>query len=155
MDKKHRKDRADAKVRACSREPRFDARVTWRDVPSYEGRYQISNYGRLRSLDRFVEHPPCSKSLSGHCRFQPGKVIAGSVDRDGYRQYILYPETKRYFAHTLVLLAFIGPKPQKLEVRHLDGNPKNNFVRNLKYGTTKENAQDRELHGRGRRSHGR
>lgn len=50
--------------------------------------------------------------------------------------------------HSLVLLAFEGPRPaDKPHIRHLDGNPANNTVGNLKYGTALENAQDRDRHG--------
>jgi len=49
-----------------------------------------------------------------------------------------------WFVHRLVLLAFIGPSD--LQVRHLDGNPTNNNLSNLLYGTAKENAEDREFH---------
>ena len=52
--------------------------------------------------------------------------------------------------HLVILDAFMGPRPEGHETRHLDGNPQNNMLDNLCYGTAKENAQDRILHGRQR-----
>ena len=49
--------------------------------------------------------------------------------------------------HILLTDAHIGPRPGGMETRHLDGNPMNNHISNLRYGTRKENAQDRIRHG--------
>jgi len=54
---------------------------------------------------------------------------------------------KTYLVHRLVAAAFIGPCPDGLQVRHLDGNPSNNNVINLAYSTAKENNADMDLHG--------
>lgn len=54
---------------------------------------------------------------------------------------------RRYFVHRLVIEKFKGPKPSPMhQVRHLDGNKLNNHINNLKWGTAKENAEDRDLH---------
>jgi hypothetical protein len=50
--------------------------------------------------------------------------------------------------HTLVALAFIGPRPPGKQVRHLDGDCTNNYWKNLKYGTPQKNMDDRTKHGR-------
>lgn len=55
---------------------------------------------------------------------------------------------KRIKIHILVMELFVGPRPKGLEVRHLDGNPENNHVRNLKYGSSSENKLDQVRHGR-------
>jgi hypothetical protein len=52
-----------------------------------------------------------------------------------------------WFVHQLVAAAFLGPRPDGLEVRHLDGDPLNNAVSNLAYGTRLENIQDKKRHG--------
>lgn len=57
-------------------------------------------------------------------------------------------ERRKFYVHRLVLLAFVGPCPEGLETRHLDGNPANNRLENLRYGTPAENGQDRVRHGR-------
>lgn len=49
--------------------------------------------------------------------------------------------------HVMLLDAFVGPRPEQMEIRHLDGNPKNNNLKNLAYGTVEQNANDRILHG--------
>ncbi len=51
------------------------------------------------------------------------------------------------YVHRLVLEAFVGPCPEGMECRHLDGNPRNNRVENLRWGTHRENRQDMERHG--------
>lgn len=50
--------------------------------------------------------------------------------------------------HQLLLEVFVGPCPEGMQCRHLDGNPENNELKNLKWGTAKENAQDRVNHGK-------
>jgi hypothetical protein len=52
-----------------------------------------------------------------------------------------------YLIHRLVLLAFVGQAPKGLECRHLDGNPKNNRLENLCWGSSQEQADDRKRHG--------
>lgn len=69
------------------------------------------------------------------------KLLMPSTTRAGYKQV---SDTKKQGAvhiHTLVLLAWQGPKPDGMEVMHLDGNPANNRLENLKYGTHSENMQ--------------
>ena len=113
----------------------------WKAVPGYEGAYEVSDSGRVRSLDRVV--------TSGHTR--RGKILKGSINRNrgGYRLITLsWASTTRTFGvHQLVLWAFIGPTPPGLQVRHVDGDVTNNTLRNLEYGTVSENAYDRVRHG--------
>lgn len=59
-----------------------------------------------------------------------------------------FQKSKTIKIHTLVLLAYVGPRPEGFVCRHLDGNPRNNHISNLKWGTYKENAADRTLHDR-------
>lgn len=118
----------------------------WKPISGYEGLYEISNYGNVRSLDCY------RTNKLGHVRFVKGKPISGYIDQDGYRRVLLYPlsdnwkNRKKYFVHQLVLENFVGPRTGKIS-RHLDGNPSNNFYKNLKWGTTKENCLDRKRHG--------
>lgn len=53
-----------------------------------------------------------------------------------------------WFVHRLIAAVFLGSCPEGLQIRHLDGNPQNNKIKNLRYGTPKENAEDRHKHGR-------
>ena len=77
-----------------------------------------------------------------------------TLSRDGYP--MVYPSYRGYqvraFVHQLVLLAFVGPMPEGQLTRHLDGNPQNNVLSNLRYGTALENSQDAVRHGRKRRN---
>jgi len=61
--------------------------------------------------------------------------------------WVLTIRRRRYFVHRLVLLAFVGPCPAGMEARHLDGDPTNNRLPNLCWGTPKENKQDSQRHG--------
>lgn len=56
-------------------------------------------------------------------------------------------EHKSHYIHRLVLETFVGPCPTGMECRHLDGNPRNNVLDNLKWGTKKENSEDSRKHG--------
>lgn len=107
----------------------------WRPIPGYEGRYSVSNLGRVRNDRRG------GRILRG---FQPAgqprlmvTISSGSV----------HTRVKRY-VHQLVLEAFVGPRPAGMpHVRHLNGDALDNRLVNLKYGTVSENAQDAIQHG--------
>lgn len=109
----------------------------WKDIPGYEGKYQASNLGRVRSLDRRV---PCSH---GATRLMRGRILkpAGSK-RDPHLSVVLGHGATGSMVHQLVALAFLGPCPPGQEVRHLDGDPLNNRADNLAYGTRTENILD-------------
>jgi hypothetical protein len=81
--------------------------------------------------------------------FSFGGKFLKSKPINGYNQYGLSSGGKQYFrlAHRLVLEAFVGPCPEGMECRHLDGDTQNNHVSNLRWGTKKENYEDKRLHG--------
>lgn len=115
---------------------------TWLPVPGYEGLYEVSDHGQIRSLDR-----PSISNLSGMTR---GRILRGYVDRDGYRIVSLCDAQsvkRKARVHRAVLLAFVGPAPVGMITRHLNGNPGDNRLKNLAYGTHYENHQDRIRHG--------
>lgn len=70
----------------------------------------------------------------------PGGYLTATLYRDGKQH--------RRKVHCLVLEAFVGPRPAGQETRHLDGDPQNNCVSNLAWGTRAENLQDKREHGR-------
>lgn len=129
----------------------------WRDILGYEGSYQVSNLGRVRSLDRILQGPP---GVQGYPRSSMGRVLKlKTVLPNGYIAAVLScpgkGKTNVYVSH-LVAAAFIGPRPPGLEVAHKDGKKPNNRVDNLRYCTPAENAADRAKHGtqvRGARCH--
>jgi hypothetical protein len=79
-----------------------------------------------------------------------GGFLKMPPDNNGYPLVTLHRDGKQYptRVHVLVMLAFQGPCPEGLEVRHLDGNPANSGLRNLRYGTGSENTLDTIAHGR-------
>ena len=118
----------------------------WLPVPYYEREYDVSNFGRVRSVVRVVE------DKNGITRFLPGKELRIKRNSSGYPCVHLYRSGEAkgtYFAvHTLVLSAFVGLRPEGMECLHRDGDPENSYVGNLHWDTRKENAQDTLRHGR-------
>lgn len=119
----------------------------WTSIPAYEGFYEVSNFGNIRSLTRFVpygRHQGMTYTGKDIKQFLSNNYLSVKLSRAGI--------TKTVYTHELVLLAFEGNRPDmdvRCEIRHLDGNKLNNAITNLKYGTTKENAADRKLHSQG------
>lgn len=112
----------------------------WKDIPGWEDRYQVSSGGKVRSKDM----------RAGHAR-RKGRELALVVKSGRYLCVTLTCSSgarKQCFVHDLVLLAFEGPKPPGLMVRHLDGNNRNNARTNLAYGTHAENMEDKAKHGK-------
>jgi len=110
-------------------------------VKGFNKFYCISDNGRVWS--RYIRGSDNSKRKGKWRRL---KFIKQS---SGHLMVGLYLDGKQYrrFVHSLVLETFIGPCPKKLECRHLDGNPANNKIENLKWDTHKENMEDRVSHG--------
>jgi hypothetical protein len=117
----------------------------WRPVGGHEGWYEVSDHGRVRSIPRVRQRG------NGSPMSLQGRVLKGIPDPDGYL-YVTVSHAdghrRRRPIHQLVLAAFVGPMPQGQETRHLDGDPANNRLENLCYGTSLENAEDQRRHGR-------
>ena len=106
----------------------------WRPVVGYEGRYEISDRGRIKSLIRGGKI-----SLGGRDSSKGDTRIRSGLSSGGSRRY--------FYIHTMVLTAFFGPKPDGHECAHWDGDPTNNHISNLRWATHKENADDAKRHG--------
>jgi len=108
----------------------------WRDIAGYEGMYQVSNLGRVRSLDRFVE---CSNSR----RFYKGRILSAEMDDKGYIRVLLSVAGKRRscMVHRLVATAFLDNSENLPEVNHKDENPANNALDNLEWCTKQYNLE--------------
>jgi len=109
---------------------------TWKDIPNYEGYYQISNHGRVKSLLRTVI------KITGRKQTMPEKIL--SLHNDGeYLSIMMYKNNiaKRYRIHKLVALCFIKPDINRLHINHIDGNKVNNYVGNLERCTPSENGK--------------
>jgi hypothetical protein len=116
----------------------------WRAVVGYEGSYEVSDRGRVRSLDRVVMR---SNGASLHIQ---GRLRRLTVGARGYPTISCCRKGRKMRlrqVHEMVLAAFVGPCPAGSETRHLDGNKLNNRLSNLQYGTRQENEADRILHG--------
>lgn len=118
----------------------------WKPVVGYEGAYEVSSLGRVRSLDRRV--PWTSRHGTATTRFCPGTVLRPGKRKDGYLTVCLGADTSSSQVHVLVLAAFVGPRPHGYECLHIDGSRANNRLSNLRYGTRSDNAIDVFYHGR-------
>jgi len=114
----------------------------WKDVPGYEGMYEVSDEGRVRSLYRIVK----SSSSRGVVfdKPYPSKMLR-EADNRGYSIVVLCKGgvPKPFTIHRLVMLAFVGPKPDGLQINHLNGRKDDNHVSNLEYCTLSENLLHR------------
>lgn len=106
----------------------------WKDVTGYEGLYQVSNMGRVRSTHRTI-------LVNGRERILPSRVLRPGVQR-GYKIVSLSSGgvEKSYLVHRLVAIAFLGPVPCGKEVDHINENHGDNRVDNLRYLSRFENA---------------
>lgn len=102
----------------------------WKDIPGFEGRYQASSIGRIKSLLRW--------------RGTSERVLKPTINRGGYQQLILCRDGKHFTCavHQLVALTFLGACPPGQQVRHWDGVKTNCHVGNLLHGTPSENNKD-------------
>lgn len=118
---------------------------TWRDVSGYEGAYEVSDLGNVRSVTRWV---PYGRYKGMTYKGRPLKL---TQIKNGYLtiKFAFAGRTRTTYVHETVLKAFEGPRPHteaRGEIRHLDGVKTNNTLSNLKYGTINENAADRVRH---------
>lgn len=113
----------------------------WKDIPGFEGKYQASDQGRVRSLDRDVQGR--HKSGTEFKRLLRGKILTPAIYcKTGHLSLPLGRSTNGIPVHQLVLLAFEGPCPKGEEVRHKNGVSSDNRLENLEYGTRTENILD-------------
>lgn len=121
----------------------------WLPVPGWEGVYEVSDLGRVRSLDRIVyaHFGPLGEYDGRRCK---GKLLNPTINHEGYPFVTLCRgKTRRRIAvHALVMLTFEGPAPAGMETRHLNGDNSDPRRVNLKYGTRLENVHDNILHGK-------
>lgn len=111
----------------------------WVAVPSFEDCYEVSDLGRVRSVLR----------TDPRGRHVLGRVLKAAPGHHGYSVIVLWANGKPRYSrvHWAVLTAFVGPCPPGLQCRHLDGDPSNNRIDNLEWGTPQQNQLDRADHG--------
>jgi hypothetical protein len=119
----------------------------WKAVPGHEGRYEVSDQGRVRSLDWVGSVR--NKWGGTNVRFTQGRNLKANIDARGRSFITLWLDQRqiRYAVSFLVLLSFVGGRPSGLCVLHTDGNNQNNCLQNLRYGTHVENSADARKHG--------
>lgn len=119
---------------------------TWKAVPGFEGLYEVSDLGRVRSLDRTIE-TDCRWGGRITRRYR-GQILK-ETKIDGYAHLTLYSPSGDRTAevHVLVAAAFLGPRPAGQEVCHNGGYGLNNALRNLRYDTIRNNHADKKQHG--------
>lgn len=111
----------------------------WRAIQGFDG-YEVSDLGRVRSLDRRV------MTKRGLWRL-PGKMLRPGLAANGYLTVALGAGNTRLVQH-LVAGAFLGPRPDGLLVLHNNGNHTENMLVNIRYGTHSDNNTDITRHGK-------
>ena len=121
----------------------------WKDIPGYEGIYQVSTLGRVKSLDHVVVQcwgkGASERTYKGRlikpCRFKKKRAyVYVDLSKDG--------RVLRFSVHKLVLTTFVGPCPDGMVACHFpDPNPENNCLNNLRWDTRSANEADKEIHG--------
>jgi len=110
----------------------------WKPIPRYKNLYQISSKGKVKSLARVI----------ARSNGRPQSIKERLLKIGSFGEYLSITLSKKgknksFFIHELVALAFIGPRPLGLVVRHLDSNKDNNFYKNLAYGSNEQNYKDK------------
>lgn len=106
----------------------------WKDIENTNGIYQVSNFGNVRSVDRYV-------STGGNPFFVKGRMLKKSLTTAGYPRVQMWVNGKKYIKtiHRLVALAFIPNPENKPCINHIDGNKLNYSIDNLEWCTQRDN----------------
>lgn len=121
----------------------------WRAVVGFEGSYEVSSIGRVRSLDRAVTYQKIdqySGRLITVTKYLKGLMLRPGTMKSGH-QFVMLGRGNGFLVHVLVLNAFVGPCPPGLECCHGDGKPARNEVDNLRWDTRLANVRDMIRHG--------
>lgn len=114
----------------------------WKPVVGWEGLYEVSNFGNVRSLDRYVNQVNCKRFCKGQLlkpTFHKTKYYIVTLRNSGFQKVLK--------VHQLVMNAFNpNTSNEKLEINHIDGNTHNNRLDNLEWCTHQENLQHASKH---------
>lgn len=108
--------------------------IEWRDVYGYEGKYMVSSEGHVYSCTRPVE------MYHGGVTLQQGRLRKPQTDKDGHQRVLLFKDNNCVHAmiHTIVLEAFVEPRPEGHWALHINGDKNDCRVENLRWATPKE-----------------
>lgn len=117
----------------------------WKPIPGYEGLYEVSDLGRVKSLDKALH-----SSRWGGVRKWPEKVLKANANNSGHLYVMLWKDKRqtKSYVHRLVLEAFVGPAPTGHEACHWDDDPTNNHIDNLRWDTRTNNLADMVRNGK-------
>jgi hypothetical protein len=118
----------------------------WRPIEGYEGLYEVSSKGRVRSIARVTTRLHRGKIVT---QTIVERILKATVLKIGYEAVGLSKEGRvsTKYVHELVAGAFIGPRPPRHHICHCDGIGTHNSLENLRYDLPTGNAADRRLHG--------
>jgi hypothetical protein len=118
----------------------------WKAIPGYEGRYEASCQGRIRSLVH-------NKNQCRNVLRKTPLILKQQRKKDIYEYYyvslpfVQEGPKRHHYVHNLVLAAFVGPRPEGHEGCHRNGKSWDNRLENLRWATPKENSADKAKHG--------
>ena len=123
-------------------QPQLCAEI-WKPAIGFEGFYEVSDLGRVRSLARKVPR------IDGRFYGVASRVLKPARRAAGYLHVVIRKDNVPYTrtVHRLVMEAFIGPRPQGMECCHCNGIPYDNRLQNLRWDTPLGNGWDRKSHG--------
>lgn len=114
----------------------------WRDIKDYEGYYQVSNFGNVKSLDRKIIQEDSKRHQ--YLRTIKGRLLKQTNNGRGYKNVTLVKDNKKKqgLVHRLVAEAFIFNPNNYPVINHIDGNKHNNKITNLEYCSHKHNINE-------------
>lgn len=116
----------------------------WKNIPGFDGAYEVSNLGRVRSFLRRI-----AVNTFTIQRDKEPKILKPGLHTEGYMIVVLYHKGKnpKKFIHRLVLMAFQGHPAYRYQGSHLNGIRHDNRLENLKWCSPKENESHKIIHG--------